>query len=222
MKEEHVRVYRSSPTVPLSKEGGFVNPPLQSPPYRAILAILALISATFAFGLPTYAVLYYAFPNINQLHTPFRWVWPLTFCVAALAAFGADALSRARREDEYGRTYWQVDVVRRDSVFRAAKWVGYTLVGAGIVILGGLLISRIAYDTFEPLVERIFNSLAKADRAFPDARSFYSYEFWNVFFLGLFTVASGVVIRVSRCPILRAAWGNPVWQVMAVTVIAPI
>ncbi len=67
------------------------------PPYRFILAILALISVTFAFGLPTYAALYYAFPNINQLHTPFRWVWPLTFCVAALAAFGADALDRWAR-----------------------------------------------------------------------------------------------------------------------------
>jgi O-antigen/teichoic acid export membrane protein len=193
-----------------------------APPYRLILALLALISLTFAFGLPTYAALYYAFPNINQLHTPFRWVWPLTFCVALLAAFGADALSRARHEDEYGPIYWQNDIVRHDPVFRAAKWIGYTLVGAGIGILAGLLISRMAYSTFEPFIERLFNSLAKADAAFPDAKSFYSYEFWNVFFLGLFTIAAGTVIRVSRCPIyLPHRLGRvPAWQVMAITVIA--
>ncbi|RPJ00135.1 MAG: hypothetical protein EHM39_05340, partial [Chloroflexi bacterium] len=106
------------------------------PPYRLILVVLALISLTFAFGLPTYALLYYAFPNINQLHTPFRWVWPLTFCVAALAAFGADALDRARRDE---------------AVFRPAKWIGYALIGLGTAVLIGLLISRVAYGTFEPL-----------------------------------------------------------------------
>jgi O-antigen/teichoic acid export membrane protein len=203
-------------------EGAASSAPTRLPSYRLILIILALISATFAFGLPTYAVLYYAFPNINQLHTPFRWVWPLTFCVAALAGFGADALSRARHEDEHGRTFWQIDTVRRDPVFRAAKWIGYALIGAGITIVAGLLISRIAYGTFEPLVERVFNNLAKADLAFPDTKSFYSFEFWNVLFLGLFTMAAGAVIRVSRCPIYlpRRLGGIPVWQVMAVGVIA--
>jgi O-antigen/teichoic acid export membrane protein len=190
--------------------------------HRLILAVLALISLTFAFGLPTYAVLYYAFPNLNQLHTPFRWVWPLTFCVAALAGFGADALSRARNEDAYGRTYWQFDAVRRDPVFRTAKWLGYALIGVGVTILAGLLISRIAFDTFEPLVGRIYRGLAKADQAFPDARAFYSYEFWNVLYLGLFTLAAGVVIRVSRCPIYlpRRLGGFPVWEGLAVGVIA--
>ncbi|HVO68771.1 MAG TPA: hypothetical protein VMT24_01925, partial [Aggregatilineaceae bacterium] len=195
---------------------------VHAPPYRLILAVLALISLTFAFGLPTYAVLYYAFPNLNQLHTPFRWVWPLTFCVAALAGFGANALSRARHEDAYGRTYWQIDAVRRDPVSHAARWLGYALVAAGVAILAGLLISRAAYSTFEPLVGRIYRGLAKADQAFPDARAFYSYEFWNVLYLGLFTLAAGVVIRVSRCPIYlpRRLGRFPVWEGLAVGVIA--
>jgi len=191
-------------------------------PIRFILALLALISLTFAFGLPTYALLYDAFPNINQLHTPFRWVWPLTFCVAALAGCGADALTRARREHEFGRSYWQQESVRRDPVFRAARWVGWGLIVLGMVILAGLLISRIAYDQFEPLVERIYHSLARANEAFPDARSFYSYEFWNVLLLGLFTTAAGIVIRVARCPIYlpKRLGGFPIWQVLAILVIA--
>ncbi|MBN1679531.1 MAG: oligosaccharide flippase family protein [Anaerolineae bacterium] len=195
--------------------------PRAQPPYRLILVILALVALTFAFGLPTYALIYYVFPNTDQLHTPFRWVWPVTFAVAALAAFGADALSRARHEDQHGRTYWQVESVRRDPVFRLARWLGWGLIAAGAAILAGLLISRAAYDSFAPLVERAFDHLAKADQAFPDAKTFYSYEFWNVLFLGLFTLASGTVIRVSRCPIYlpRRLGGIPVWYAMAAGVI---
>ena len=47
----------------------------------------------------------------------------------------------------------------------------------------------------------MYEGLAKADEAFPDAKAFYSYQFWNVLFFGLFVLAAGVVIRVSRCPI---------------------
>lgn len=192
-----------------------------APPIRLILAILALVSLAFAFGTPAYALIYYVFPSTDQLHTPFRWVWPLTFCVAALAAFGADALSRARHEGEHGRDFWRVDAVRRGPVFRLALWLGYGLVAAGMVVLGGLLLSRAAYGTFEPLVERIYEGLAGADRAFPDAKSFYSYQFWNVLYLGLFLVAAGATIRVSRCPIYlpRRLGGGPIWQVMAVGVV---
>jgi O-antigen/teichoic acid export membrane protein len=184
------------------KKGAASSAPT-NPPYRLILAILAVISVTFAFGLPTYAVLYYAFPNINQLHTPFRWVWPLTFCVAALAAFGADALDRRVAGERFGRK---------------VNWLGSGLIALSVFILAGLAISRIAFGTFEPLVERIFDSLAKANLAFPDVKAFYSYEFWNVLLLGVFTGAAGIVIRLSGWK--RAIKGIPIWQMLAVGVIA--
>jgi O-antigen/teichoic acid export membrane protein len=190
---------------------GEANPP----PYRLILAILALISLTFAFGLPTYALIYYVFPNTNQLHTPFRWIWPVTFCAAALAAFGADALDRgAARSAPAGDA-------RRDPAFLLAKWVGSGLIGAGGAILVGLSISRIAYGTFAPVIERVFTGLAQADQAFPDARAFYSYEFWNVLLLGVFALAAGIVIRASRWPFAlpRRLGEIPAWQVMAVAVV---
>jgi O-antigen/teichoic acid export membrane protein len=175
-------------------------------PIRWILALLALISLTFAFGLPTYALLYYAFPNLNQLHTPFRWSWPLTFCVAALAGFGADALVYRAESGTVAK--------RRDGV-RLFAW---GLIGIGAAVLLGLLASRIAYGTFEPLVKRLYDGLAKADEAFPTAKAFYSYEFWNVLLFGLFTLAAGVVIHLSRSP--RALRRIPIWQVAAVGVIA--
>ncbi len=182
------------------------------PPYRPILAVLAGVALTFAFGLPTYALIYYGFPNTNQLHTPFRWVWPVTFAVAALAAFGVEALAahmpgRARSGTR---------------VTRALTWLGFALVAAGVAILGGLLLSRAAYDTFDPLVARVFEGLAGADRAFPDAQAFYSYQFWNVLILGVFVLASGVVILLSRSGLRlpRRVGQAPLWALAAVGVVA--
>lgn len=174
-------------------------------PHRLILGLLAFISLTFAFGLPTYALLYYAFPNINQLHTPFRWVWPFTFCAAALAGFGLDALRRAATE----RARW-------------VKRLGGGLIALGAALLGGLLLTRAAYHSFAPLVERLFTGLAKADRAFPNARAFYSYEFWNVLQLGVWLVAAGAVIWLSRsgARLPRRLGGVPLWTALAVGVIA--
>src|SRR5204862_4157073 len=118
-----------------------------------------IVSLTFMFGLPTYALLYYGFPGINQLHSPFRWVFPLTLCVALLAGFGMDSLVTAA--DKWARRF------------------GWALVGVGALTLVGLLVSRLAYEQVAPLVERIFNALALAPNAFSDAGMFYSYEFVN-------------------------------------------
>ncbi len=196
---------RSDQPLPASQRG--TSEPGADPPIRAILAILGLISLTFAFGLPTYAVLYYAFPNLNQLHTPFRWVWPLTFVVAALAAYGADALSRAREQ-------------HRPS--RLITWTGSGLIALGVIVLAGLGISRAAYSTFEPGIQRLFDGLAKASLAFPDARTFYSMEFWNVLLLGIFLIAAGIVIRLSRTRLAlpRRVGAIPAWEALAVIVIA--
>ncbi|NDJ74689.1 MAG: oligosaccharide flippase family protein, partial [Chloroflexi bacterium] len=151
-----------------------------------------------------------------------RWIWPVTFCVAVLAAYGTEALNRARREDAHGRTYWQVTEGREGRIYRLAKWLGYGLIAAGITILASLLLSRVLYDSFEPLVERVYDNMAGANQAFPDAQSFYSYQFWNVFFLGLFTLAAGVVVRVSRCPIYlpQRLGGIPAWHALVITIIA--
>ena len=214
--------------------GGGVN---RTPPYRWILALLGLVSLSFAFGTPTYALIYYVFPTTNQLHTPFRGVWPLTFCVAALAAFGADALDRRGRLDEpegspLSRAGYKpaptgiispsprVEREPGDEVNKRRDWMTwftYILLALGAAILAGLVVSRGAYGTVEPLVERIFYNLAQADQAFPDTKAFYSYEFWNVLILGLFTAASGVVIWLSRRRV--TVRGIPLWQIITVAVI---
>ncbi len=66
---------------------------------QVIMALLGVVSLTFMFGLPTYAILYYGFPGINQLHSPFRWVFPLTLVVARAGGLrdGRAAKQRARK-----------------------------------------------------------------------------------------------------------------------------
>ena len=59
-----------------------------------VLATVAAMSLLFAFGTPLYALLFYGIPGVNQLHTPFRWVYPFTVCVAALAGFGCECAGR--------------------------------------------------------------------------------------------------------------------------------
>jgi len=161
-----------------------------------ILAFLAFVSLTFAFGLPTYALLYYAFPNVNQLHTPFRWIWPVTFCVSVLAAFGMDVL--------------------RERKWAAIRWLGWGLVTASGIVLGGLLLSRLVYR--DSLIESIFNHLQKANEAFPNVKTFYSYEFWNILLFGLFLLAAGVAVLLSRTKLTVRIF--PLWQPLALIVIA--
>ncbi|MBI1259799.1 MAG: oligosaccharide flippase family protein [Chloroflexi bacterium] len=140
--------------------------------HQIIMALLGLASLTFMFGLPTYALLY-ILPGINQLHSPFRWVFPLTLCIALLAGFGIDSLL--------------------DSAEKWAKRFGIALVAIGALTLISLLASRLFYPQIAPLVERVLNGLAKAPAAFSDARMFYSYEAVNVLLFGVMILLSGLV-----------------------------
>src|SRR5207253_2268719 len=60
----------------------------------AALAALGLWSLLLGFGSRLYALLFLAVPGVDQLHTPFRWIYPYSVVVAALAALGAEALAR--------------------------------------------------------------------------------------------------------------------------------
>ncbi len=204
---------------------------LRGRPYRGIFALLGGVSVTFVFGTPTYAILYYLLPGINQLHSPFRWIFPLTISVAVLAGFGADALARSRRETNSpiivdlaagGKTRNSPIPTESSATDRWARYIGWGFFWAGIAVLFGLLLSRIFFGQIEPHIDRALHSLALADTAFADARMFYSYQFRNVLLFGLFLTATGVIFRVSRCPItLPKRMGRvPVWELLAVLVIA--
>ncbi|MCC6617106.1 MAG: oligosaccharide flippase family protein [Anaerolineae bacterium] len=177
------------------------DPPLGI--HKITLAVLGLLALTFMFGLPTYALLY-KLPGIDQLHSPFRWVFPLTVCVAALAGFGAHRLLAVFRTDAV-------------SEHKLARRIGYVLSGAGLLVLAGLVFSHLFYAQVEPLVMRVFDGMAQAVNAFPDARTFYSYEFTNLLVFGLMLLCGGFVFLLAtpgRRRLLNA------WQIGVVVLIA--
>ncbi len=206
---------------------------------------LSFFSVAFIFGTPLYALLYYGLPFINQLHTPFRWIYPLTLCVAALAGFGADYLAATRkwpnwadwqafRQAAEGKTETAVifasDASKSKWMQPLFLWGTPSLITGlaslafwgGLLLLLGLFLSKALYPQLEPVIERIFLGMALADLAFDSTIAFYSYQFRQFFILGLMLVASGVVLRVSRCPIFFPVPGvgkRPLWELLAILVI---
>ncbi|GBD09333.1 hypothetical protein HRbin22_01583 [Candidatus Thermoflexus japonica] len=149
------------------------------------LILLAGLSFSFAFGLPTYALLYYGLPGIRQLHSPFRWIWPFTLAMAGLAGAGFDQMLQ---EEGRGR-----------------RWIAAGLLGLGIATLVALGLARwAAPDAALALADRALHALAKAPEAFPNARVFFSYQFWNLLRFGLVATGSGLAMAAWR-----RRWGPP-------------
>ncbi|MCB9003658.1 MAG: flippase [Ardenticatenaceae bacterium] len=171
-------------------------------------AAMSVLSLAFIFGTPLYALIYYGLPFADQIRTPFRWVFPLSLFTAVLAGFGMDVLQRLEIRD--WRLRRQPPISNLQSLISLLAGLAFW---GGLLLIAGLFASRAAYASVEPLVERLFHGLALADLAFPDARAFYSFEFRQLFILGLMLVATGTVLRVSRCPIYVR--GIPIWLFMA-------
>ncbi|HQF70824.1 MAG TPA: oligosaccharide flippase family protein, partial [Promineifilum sp.] len=131
---------------------------------------------------------YYGLPFIDQLHTPFRWVFPLALAVAGLAGIGGDAATARRGGDGSGRF----------SPRRVASLLGWLALAGGGLTLLGLLLSRLAYERIAGLVERVFLGLAGAADAFPSAEAFYGYQFGNVLTFGILLALAGGVLLLAR------------------------
>lgn len=141
------------------------------------LTALALLSLSFAFGLPTYALLYYGLPGFNQLHSPFRWIWPFSLAMAGLAGAGFEV---ARREG---------------NLWLLAGLLG----GAGLLVGGALFLGRWVFpEAALGLAERALHALAKAPEAFPDGRMFFSYQFWNLLRFSGVALGSGLALALLR------------------------
>ncbi|MFQ6099753.1 MAG: oligosaccharide flippase family protein [Anaerolineae bacterium] len=209
-------------------------------PHIPFFTLLALFSLGCIFGTPVYALVY-VLPGLEQSHSPFRWVFPLTVAVAVLAGFGVEAVQKSRGAKEQGSKGAREQYATRNTqrvisslpsricnlLLLQASFSPVSLLAAlafwgGLATLVGLALSRVFFAQIEPLVERVFLSLAKAPAAFPDHRAFYSYEFKWVALFGLLLMGTGIVLRVSRCPIFVCrrpfdhAQGRPVWEFLVV------
>ncbi len=176
---------------------------------------LAALSLLFAFGTPAYQLVFWL-PGINQLHSPFRWVWPLSLCVAALAAYGMAAVQQAwqARYGGGGLTFLRP----HSPMLSLTGALGWIAVVAGGLVLLILAVSRLFYDRGEPLVERVFLSLALVPNAFADGRMFFSYEALHVAQFALLLIASGAALwAAGRGAHVR---GRAVWTFLAVGVVS--
>jgi O-antigen/teichoic acid export membrane protein len=201
-------------------------------PHIPFFTLLSLFSLGCIFGTPVYALVY-ALPGLEQSHSPFRWVFPLSLSVAMLAGFGIEAVTRsrdrllnsqgARTQEQHtaGNPHSRLSRLKSRILGLALLEGSFSLVTlfaglafwGGIATLGGLILSRICFVQIEPLVEQVFLSLAKATTAFPSHRAFYSFEFKWVMLFGLLLTGTGVVLRVSRCPIFVGR--RPIWEFLA-------
>ena len=136
---------------------------------------LALASLLFAFGTPLYALLFYGLPGWNQLHSPFRWVFPFTLSMALLAATGLHLLPRAV-------TAWSRAYVRG---------VAGLALAAGLGGVAAVLAGIVAPEFFAGLGQRVVDGSDLAQMAFADGRMFWQYQAGNLARFGVFALAAG-------------------------------
>jgi O-antigen/teichoic acid export membrane protein len=190
-----------------------VGPPSSSRFYVWFFAALAAFSLTLVFGLPTYRIIF-ALPGINQLHSPFRWLFPYTIGVAVLAGFGATYLSGTGRQTTSTQSPFTGPNTQRV--------VGWPVFWAGVAGIALLLASLPLAERIYPLAERAVLGLAKADGAFESGRMFFMYQWPNLFVFATMLVASGALLRVTRCPIYLPdrLGGVAIWKPLAVAIVA--
>ncbi len=148
--------------------------------------LLTLAGLSFMFGLPSYRLLW-LLPGIDQLHSPFRWVFAVSLGLAVLAGLGAERL-----------------VSGVDDAWR--RRLGLALTALGLATLAGLLVLRLFFAQLEPLVERAFRALALADHVFPDARVFASYQAVNFLIFSLVALGAGLILLWAGRNLRSRAW----------------
>ena len=160
-----------------------------------VLALIALLALSFMFGAPTYAFVF-NLPGMNQLNSPFRWVYILTMAVAALSGIGFHLL-----------------IERRRSVFPLSL-LGLLILALGVLLLSGAVYSFNSFAELQPLFDRLVAELAGADGAFADGRMFYSYQLPQFVTLGALLLASGLIF------LWAARWRSRFWMVLVLVITA--
>lgn len=185
-----------------------------------IFAALALFSLLFAFGTPLYALLFYGLPGWNQLHSPFRWLYPYTLSMAVLAGLGVTWLDRvvsARRVADPTGPGWRL---APPSFLRRLTWyLGWLLFWSGLVGVGVMLFALVQPGPFIRVAELVLARSGLAQHAFATGRQFFGYQWPNFFKFFLMMLAAGAVIRITRCPIFAPRSSLNAWKGLAVIVV---
>ncbi|MEK7442409.1 MAG: hypothetical protein AABZ78_16540, partial [Chloroflexota bacterium] len=161
---------------------------------KLFFALLAFLSLNFIFGSPLYALIYYL-PFLNQLHSPFRWVWPLSLAITVLAGFGLDYI--------------------RNQKTRLTDYCSLITIFTGIGTLASLVYIYFNFSNFQSPISNLLNRLALANTAFADAKMFFSYEAMWLAQFALIAIVSGLVLVAAR-----RFGSTKIWLAAAAVVIA--
>ena len=155
---------------------------------------LGVLSLLFIFGTPAYAILFFGVPGFSQLHSPFRWIFPLTLCLAALAGVGLDALAAESRGrlPVVGAYRPKAAPPGQHGISRGQRIASYAVMGLGALIVVVVVVLRLAWPATRPLFDRVVSS-AVVQQGFTSAEMFFSYQALNAVRLGLLTLAAGAV-----------------------------
>jgi len=167
--------------------------------HRGFFLGAGALSLAFAFGSRLYGLVF-LLPGLNQVHSPFRWVYVYTLCISVLAAMGAEALWEPVTTGGSG-------LARGLDRFARRVFPNLVLVG-GVVVLAGLGASLLAKEQAAALADRAVQALARAPEVFANGRVFYSYQFRNVLIFGLALTTAGLLLALRprfRQPLV---WGG--------------
>ncbi len=174
---------------------------------RWLLLALAALGGSWMFGLPSYALLYYGLPGLNQVHSPFRWVYLVSFALAALAGMGAEELLRQRQK-----------------TLRWAKRIAWLLIAIAVAGAVVLLSSRLFYGAFSPILERFYLNSTQAQAAFRELSWFYSHLFSNGLRFVMVAALCGAVLlwgtRIGRASHPHLPWQRIAWQAAVLLLVA--
>lgn len=200
-------------------------------PYVPFLTFLSMFSLGCIFGTPIYGLIY-VLPFFNQSHSPFRWVFPLTVALSALVGLGITRLMnlptkhRANDDKTIPRSHKNYKHILKqifllNTTPSIVSTVASFAVWSGIILLCATWITRWRFATFEPMIEQLFWSLAKAPQSFPDHRTFYAYLFPLVNKAGALLVASGLVLRLSASSLSMPQFlsKRPIWEGLLVVLV---
>jgi O-antigen/teichoic acid export membrane protein len=157
---------------------GAVTGPRRGWPFLAI----ALASLLFAFGTPLYALVFYGLPGGNQVHTPFRWVYPWTVCLAVLAGLGADALSRQ---------------VRSAPSRRAVAGIAALTIAIGGLAAVTSAALWLAAARQAPVLETMVARWSEIQDGFVDGAAFGSYVAPQVLGLAVLLILAGALVLMA-------------------------
>jgi O-antigen/teichoic acid export membrane protein len=196
-----------------AEEGG--HPPL---PVTHLAYFTALALAALAFMFPTrlYALIFWL-PGIDQLHSPFRWVWPFTLCMAVLSACGFEALGW-EWATRHGRPRG-IEATSKALGAGFAHKVGGLATAGGVAALAALAAAWLGYQALglDRLMDWLLREMAQAEMAFADGRMLFSYEARWLAQAALLAIAAGLVLRLSQKALV---WrGRPAWAWLALGLI---